>query len=131
MIRTGQSNIQTTRKTQNIILEAAVTQGIDDAAPMKLAILENAIVQGEYEENVDVPIVMNDSNKTQCINWWRTYIERNAQLTKHRGQGLLLILGQCIQLLQDKMKQDTEWNVISTSDDPLTLNRLIEKTVLV
>ena len=39
MIRTGQTNIQTEMKTQNIILEAAVTAGIDDAAPMKLAIL--------------------------------------------------------------------------------------------
>ena len=37
MIRTGQTNIQTEMKTQNIILEAAVTAGIDDAAPMKLA----------------------------------------------------------------------------------------------
>ena len=28
------------------------------------------------------------------------------------------------------MKQDTEWNVVSTSYDPLHLYRLIEKTVL-
>ena len=28
------------------------------------------------------------------------------------------------------MKQDTEWNVVSTSYDPLTLYRLTEKTVL-
>ena len=28
------------------------------------------------------------------------------------------------------MKQDTEWNMVSTSYDPLTLYRLIEKTVL-
>ena len=47
MIRTGQANIQTARETQKIILEAAVTADIDDAAPMKLAILEIAIAQGE------------------------------------------------------------------------------------
>ena len=41
-----------------------------------------------------------------------------------------MILGQCTQLLQDKMKQDTEWNVVSTSYEPLTFYRLIEKTVL-
>ena len=35
MIRTGQSNIQIARETQKTILEAAVTAGIDDAAPMK------------------------------------------------------------------------------------------------
>ena len=107
MIRTGQANIQTARETQKIILEAAVTAGIDDAAPMKLAILQNAIAQGEYEANVDVPIMMTDSEKTQSRNEGSTYRERNAQLKKHRGQGFLLILGQCTQLLQDNMKKDT------------------------
>ena len=51
-------------------------------------------------------------------------------MTKHRGQGFSLILGQCTQLLQDKMKQDTEWNVVSTSYGSLTLYRLIENTIL-
>ena len=40
---------------------------------------------------------------------------------KHRGQAFSLILGQCIQLLQDRMKQDTNWNTASTSYDPLDL----------
>ena len=61
MIRTGQSNIQTARETQKFILEAAGTAGIDDTSPMKLAMLENAIAQGEYKANVDVPIVITDS----------------------------------------------------------------------
>jgi hypothetical protein len=38
--------------------------------------------------------------------------------------------GQCTQLLQDKMKQDTDWAIVSTSYDPLTLYRLIERTIL-
>ena len=130
MIGTGQSNIQTSRETQRIILEAAVTAGIDDAASMKLVMLENEIAQGEYEANVDVPIVMIDLEKTQSINEWRIYRETNSQLKKHIGQGFLLILGQCTQFLQDKIKQDTEWNVVSTSYDPLIFYRLIEKTVL-
>ena len=68
MIRTGQANIQTARKTKRIILEAAVTADIGDAAPMKLAMLENDIAQGNYEANVDVPIIMTDSEKTQSSN---------------------------------------------------------------
>ena len=72
MIRTGQSNIQTARVTQRNILEAAVTVGIDGAAPMKLAILDNEITQGDYEANVDVPIIMTDLGKTQSGNEWRT-----------------------------------------------------------
>ena len=130
MLITGQANIQPARETQKIILEAEFTAGIDDAYPMKLSILENTIAQSEYEENVDVPIVMNDSEKTQSSNEWRTYRDRNAHLTKHIGQGFPLILGKCTQLLQDNMKQDTEWNVVSTSYEPLTLYRLIEKTIL-
>ena len=103
---------------------------IDDAAPMKLEILEKSIAQGEYEANVDVPIVVTDSEKTQSRNEWRTYRERNAQLTEHRGQGFSLILGQRTQFLHDKMKQYIEWNVVRNSYDPLTLYWLIEKTVL-
>ena len=129
MIITCQANIQTARENQKIVLEASVTAGIDDASPIKLTILENAIAQGEYEANVDFPIAMNDSEKTQSRNEWCTYRERNDQLTKHRGQGFSLILGHWTQLMQDKMKQDTEWNVVSTSYDSLTLYRLIEKTV--
>ena len=73
MIRTGQVNIQNARETQKIILEAAVTACIDDTAPMNLAILENVIAQCEYEANVDVPIMMTDSEKTYSSNEWRTY----------------------------------------------------------
>ena len=51
-------------------------------------------------------------------------------MTKHREQAFSLILSQCTQLLQDKMKQDADWNTVSTLYNPLTLYRLIEKTVL-
>ena len=73
----------------------------------------------------EVPIIMTDLEKTQYRNEWRTYIEGNAQLIKYRGQGLSLIIGQCTKFMQDKIKQDTEWNVVSTSYDPMTLYRLI------
>jgi hypothetical protein len=74
---------------------------------------------------------MFDSAKTQYNNDWRTYQERNVLLMKHRGRAFSLILGQCTQLLQDRMKQDTNWNMASTSCDPLDLYQLIEKTMLV
>jgi hypothetical protein len=130
MIRNGQMNIQRARKAQEIILEAEVQAGLDMEAPMKLALLQNGIAQREFSANVEVPIVLNDSQKTQFSNEWHTYRERNANLIKHRGQAFSLIQGQCTQLLQDKMKQDTDWSVVSTSYDPLTLYRLIEQTIL-
>jgi hypothetical protein len=73
---------------------------------------------------------MSDSEKMQYSNDWRTYQEWNALLTKHRGQAFSLILGQCTQLLQDRMKQDTNWNTASTSYNPLELYRLIKKMTL-
>jgi hypothetical protein len=98
---------------------------------MQLAILDNEIAEGNYKQNNEVPIEMSDSEKTQYSNDWRTYQERNVLLMKHRGQAFSLILGQCTQLLQDRMKQDTDWNTASTSYDPLELHWLIEKMTLV
>jgi hypothetical protein len=49
---------------------------------------------------------------------------------KHRGQAYSLILSQCTQLLQDRMKQDTNWNIASTSYNPLDLYQLIKKMTL-
>jgi hypothetical protein len=51
-------------------------------------------------------------------------------LETHQGQAYSLILGQCTQLLQDKMKQDTSWTTVSTSYNPLELYRLIKRVVL-
>jgi hypothetical protein len=115
MIRTAQQNIHRARIVQQVALLAAVTAGEVGDAPMKVAILENEIAQGEFEASVKIPIDMNDSEKTQHINDWRSCRERNADLLKHRGQAFSLILGQCTQLLQDKMKQDADWTAVSTS----------------
>jgi hypothetical protein len=130
MICTGQANLQQARLAQQFILEMAVTAAVDPEAPMKLAILNNEIAQAHFEQNVDVPIKMLDSEKTQYSNEWRSYREWNAQLLKQRGQAFSLVLRQCTQLLQDKMKQDTDWNMASTSFHPLSLYRLIEKMIL-
>jgi hypothetical protein len=51
-------------------------------------------------------------------------------LETHQGQAYSLILGQCTQLLQDKMKQDASWTTVSASYDPLKLYRLFERVVL-
>jgi hypothetical protein len=130
MVQTGEESLQRARLSKLSILEAAAALGADPDAPMQLAILDNEIAEGNYKQNNEVPIEMSDSEKTQYSNDWRTYQERNALLTKHRGQAFSLILGQCTQLLQDRMKQDTNWNVASMSYNPLELYRLIKKMTL-
>jgi hypothetical protein len=68
MIRNGQMNIQRDRKSQETILEAAVQAGLDMEAPMKLALLQNEIAQGEFSAYIKVPILLNYSQKTQLCN---------------------------------------------------------------
>jgi hypothetical protein len=49
MILAGQERIQNaTRVAQQTILQAAVEAGADQDAPMKLAILQNEMAQGEF-----------------------------------------------------------------------------------
>jgi hypothetical protein len=99
-------------------------------APMKFAILQNEIAQGRFSASIEVPVELTDSDKTQFRNDWRAFRKRNTNLIKHRCQAFSLNQGQCTQLLQDKIKQDMDWNTVSISYDPLTLYQLIERTVL-
>ena len=64
------------------------------------------IFQGEFNLQMEVPIYMSAVEKSEFNNINRTHHERTAKLDLHRGQVYALILGQCTQLLQDKMKQD-------------------------
>ena len=41
-----------------------------------------------------------------------------------------MVLGQCVQQLLDRMKQDVIWTTVATSYDPLQLISIVEKTVL-
>jgi hypothetical protein len=81
---------------------------------------------GKFAVNIKVQVELNDSEKPHFSNDWRTFRERNANLINHRGQAFLLIQGQCTLLFQDKIKQDTYWNTVGTSYDPLTLYILIK-----
>jgi len=95
MVRAGQRNIQRARRVQEAILDKAAKATDPGDAPMKLALLQNEIAQGDFAANDNVAMVLSDSEKTQFSNDWRTYRERNANLIKHRGQSFSLILGQC------------------------------------
>jgi hypothetical protein len=61
---------------------------------------------------------------------WRSHRERTEGLKKSRGKLYLLLLGQCTQVLVDKMKQDTTWVMVSELFDPILLFKLIKKFVL-
>ena len=73
---------------------------------------------------------LTDDERTAHSNAWRTHRETTESLKKSRGKIYSLLLGQCTQVLVDKMKQDTDWVTISESFDPNLLFKLIEKFVL-
>jgi hypothetical protein len=73
---------------------------------------------------------LTDDEKTAHSNAWRIHQEMAESLKKSRGKIYSLLLGQCTQVLVDKMKQDTDWVTISESFDPNLLFKLIEKFVL-
>jgi hypothetical protein len=73
MIQSGQMNIQRAHKGQDNNLQAAVDKGEYMDTPMNLAILQNEIVHGELAANIEVPVELNDSEKTQFGNEWCTY----------------------------------------------------------
>ncbi len=97
---------------------------------MQPAVLENEIEEAAYQLSVPLSMQVDDSKAPSYHNEWRTYGERSARLEKQRGQAFSMIRGQCMQVLLDKMKHDTDWINASTSYNPLTLFALIEKTIL-
>ena len=64
------------------------------------------------------------SNKRKSHSIWV------ATQVKNRGNVFALIYGQCTQILQDKMKQDKDWALVSVGYKPLALYKLIEKFTL-
>jgi hypothetical protein len=80
MIRNSQLNVQQARQAQDTILKAAVQAGTDMDAPMRLAILQNYISQGESAASIEVPVVITDSAKTQFSKDWPNFQERNTNL---------------------------------------------------
>ena len=92
--------------------------------------LDNAIALGDFEVAQDVPMELTDQECLDYSNECRNQSRRAAMLETHCGQAYSLILGQCTQLLQDKMKQDASWSTVSASYDPLELYKLIERVIL-
>ena len=131
MVRNGQENLRAARDLQRASIQTMIDAGNAQVdTPFKLAVVENEIAQGDFDAMSPVLMVITDAEKTANSNAWRSYRERNANLLKHRGQTYSLILGQCTQLLHDKLKQEPTWEVVSVSYNPLQLYRLIERVIL-
>ena len=130
MVRNGQANLRAARELQRASLQTMMDAGNYPAGtPFKLVVVENKIAQGDFDVMSPVSMVLTEAKKTANSTAWQSYRERNATLLKHRGQAYSLIIGQCTQLLHDKLKQEPTWAVVSVSYNPLQLYRLIERVI--
>ena len=97
---------------------------------MFLVILNNAIVDSEYKSQHILTIGLEGDAKLEHDNKWRTYRERITQLDKEHRQAFSMIRVQCMQFFLYNIKYDTYWDTTSESYNPLTLLKLIKKTIL-
>jgi hypothetical protein len=75
---------------------------------------------------------LTENKKMSRSNALRNHHEHEITdgLKKSCGKIYFFLLGQCTQVLIDKMKQDANWGTVSDLFDPITLFKLIEKFVL-
>jgi hypothetical protein len=60
---------------------------------------------------------LTEDAKTSHSNAWQSHCKSSNSLKKSRRKIYSLLLGQCTQVLVDKMKQDTDWVTISETFD--------------
>jgi hypothetical protein len=90
-------------------LKPKITQAPTNRGLLKeLREVDNQIARGDIELNDEVDMKLTDDERTAHSNVWRTHRETTESLKKSRGKIYSLLLGQCTQVLVDKMKQDTD-----------------------
>jgi hypothetical protein len=88
------------------------------------------ILHCEIELKDEVKIKLIENEKMAHNNAWRSHRKVTDGLKKSHGKIYSLLLGQCTQVLIDKMKHDVDWGTINDSFDPIALFKLIEMFVL-
>jgi len=117
--------------TEKTAIQAELLNSPSDRALLReLREVEDQMAKAEIDLTDEVDMKLTEDEKISHSNAWRSHRETTEGLKKSRGKVYSLLLGQCTQVLVDKMKQDSEWVAISESFDPTLLFKLIEKFVL-
>jgi hypothetical protein len=115
---------------QNEILKEIAAQPSNQNLMKERREIEDQILKCEIDLLGEVEMKLMDDKKMAHTNAWRSHRKTTEGLKKNRGKVYLLLLGQCTQVLVDKMKQDTTWVKASELFHPILLFKLIEKFVL-
>ncbi len=70
--------------------------------------VDDKIAKGDIKLNDEVKMRLTNDEKISHSNAWHTHRETTESLKKSRGKVYSLLLGQCTQVLVDKMKQDVD-----------------------
>jgi hypothetical protein len=118
------------RAEQNEVLKEIATQPTIQDLMKERREIEDQILKCEIGLNDEVEMKLTDNKKMAHSNRWHRHCETTEGLKKSKEKVYSLLLGQCTQVLDDKMKQDTTWVMVSESFDPILLFKLIKKFVL-
>jgi hypothetical protein len=116
LVRNQQETMKITWLSSRTLLEVEIANNPTNCTLVtELAKLNNNISQGDFKAAQDVPVELTNQEQMDYSNECRNQSRRVATLETHRGQAYSFILGQCTQLLQDKMKQNASWTTVSMS----------------
>jgi hypothetical protein len=92
--------------------------------------IEDQILKCEIDLNDEVEMKLKDDKMMAHSNSWHSHCETIECLKKSRGKVYSLLLGQCTQVLVDKIMLDTTRVMVSVLFDPILLLKLIKNFVL-
>jgi hypothetical protein len=96
-------------RAKKMAIEAKMISAPTDHGLLKeLCEVDDQIAKGGIELKDEVKMKLTDNEKTAHSNAWRSHRELSNSLKKSRGKIYSLLLGQCTQVLVDKMKQDKD-----------------------
>ena len=112
-------------------IQIIIATNPDPARQLELVQVQNTIAQLQHKLNEDIPIKLDKEEKVEYNSRVKSHIKKVEDLTINRGKVYMLIMGQCTQRLQDKLKQDISWSTVdATPKNPIDLLNLIERVVL-
>ncbi len=135
-VRARAISARVTKMITNLEKQLGVIEMELASDPNKLSLLknqmevENKLELARFELNDVVEVKTTADEAMAFSNSWRTYRERTDRLVCSRGKVYSLVLGQCTTVLLDKLKQDSDWQTVSDSNNSLKLLKLIEKYIL-
>ncbi len=117
--------------TEKTAIKAKIISAPTNCGLLKeLRKVDDQITKGDIELKDEVEMKLTNDEKTAHSKAWRSHRNSSGSLKKSRGETYSLLLGQCTQVLVDKMKQDADWVKISGLFKPTLLFKLIKKFVL-